>query len=150
MFDIKNLDIDVDITSNVFFKNELELPVYRNEARKGKRVKANGKWKQVAQNMNFKLCQIVGVREIGSYIKFCQEDFYDYDNHKEYCLIGYIDDEKKYKEYIVCKPYNELKRIDNLRHEILDKCQIVFDTYKEKIKEEIRRKIELILTKNEF
>ena len=144
MFDIKNLNIDVDITSNI------ELPVYRNEAGYGKRVKVNGRWKQVAQNMNFKLFQIVGVREIGSYIKFCQEDFYDYDNHKEYCLIGYIDDEKKYKEYIVCKPYNELKRINDLRLEILSKCQIVFDSYEEKIKEEIRKKIELILIKNEF
>lgn len=134
-----DFDLKINTKGLCQFNNEIELPCYRSERRVGKRIKVNNEWKQVADNKNFILGKILGFRELGSWKGFCKDDFVDYDENKEYCIMGYSDG--TLKEYIIPKSYEEMKvfneHIDNMR--IL--CESIISQHELLIKQEIRKKI---------
>lgn len=135
----RDFSLKFDIKGFCQFNTEIELPYYRTEKRTGKRIKVNNEWKQISDNKNFIVGKILGFRELGSWKYFCKKDFADYDEKKEYCVMGYSDG--TLKEYIIPKSYEEMKvfneHIDNMRN----LSESILLQHELLIEQEIRKKI---------
>lgn len=143
----RNFDLKIDTKGLCQFNNEIELPCYRTHIKKGKRIKINNKWKQVSDNKNFIISKILGFKELGSWKRFCEVDFADYDENKEYCLMGYSDG--TLIEYIIPKSYEEMKEfnehidnMNNLSESIISQHELLI---KQEIKERINKYIDNVI-----
>ena len=135
----RDFDLKIDTKGLCQFNNEIELPCYRSDRRLGKRIKVNNEWKQVADNKNFILGKILGFRKLGSRKHFCKDDFANYDENKEYCIMVYSD--STLKEYIIPKSYEEMKVFKKHIDNMCNLGESIISQHELLIKQEIRKKI---------
>ena len=146
--EIKNLDsITFNLEKSVIFNGEIELLYFRTELRKGKRIKEGRDWKQIPENGNFNISKILGFRELSNY----QKKFLENDISVQYqdkidscCLMGYVTENHKIREYIVLYPFKEMRKIQKQIEEMKQIVNRIISSHEISIKEEIKETIKKI------
>ena len=148
--DLRKLnDVTIDLKKSISFNNSVTLSCFRTEKRKGKRINENGEWKQVPDNIEFKIDKILGFKPMTYYDLFFKSDISSeyQDKIDKCCIMGYFD-EGTIKEYFILNSFEEMKVFQLHIENICLIANKVANSYEEKIKKEIEEEINEYIEKN--